>query len=63
MANEKISYNLRNVGTETEPVLEKWFAITIAEAVRMGADDPTTIKQYVDNKIAALVGSAPAMTL
>lgn len=59
MANEKISYNLRNVGTETEPVLEKWFAITIAEAVRMGADDPTTIKQYVDNKISALVGSAP----
>lgn len=59
MANEKISYNLRNVGSETSPVLEKWFAITIAEAVRMGADDPTTIKQYVDNKISALVGSAP----
>lgn len=59
MANEKISYNLRNTGTETSPVLEKWFAITIAEAVRMGADDPTNIKEYVDSKIAALVGSAP----
>ena len=60
MANEKVSYNLRNTGTEESPVLEKWFAITIAEAVRMGADDPTNIKQYVDNKISALVGSAPA---
>ena len=59
MANEKISYNLRNIGTEESPVLEKWFAITIAEAVRMGADDPTTIKDYVDSKIAALVDSAP----
>lgn len=59
MANELISYNLRNVGTEQDPVLEKWFAITIAEAVRMGADDPTTIKEYVDNKISALIGSAP----
>ena len=49
MANEKISYNLRNIGTEESPVLEKWFAITIAEAVRMGADDPSTIKDYVDS--------------
>lgn len=59
MANE-VSYNLRNTGTDKAPVWEKWFAITIAEAVRMGADDPTTIKQYIDNKITALVGSAPA---
>ena len=58
MANE-VSYNLRNTGTDKAPVWEKWFAITIAEAVRMGADDPTTIKQYIDNKISALVGSAP----
>ena len=58
MANE-VSYNLRNTGTDKAPVWEKWFAITIAEAVRMGADDPTTIKQYIDNKITALVGSAP----
>lgn len=58
MANE-VSYNLRNTGTDKAPVWEKWFAITIAEAVRMGADDPTTIKEYVDNKISALVGSAP----
>lgn len=58
MANE-ISYNLRNTGTDKEPVWEKWFAITVAEAVKMGADDPTTIKEYVDNKISALVGSAP----
>ena len=58
MANE-IAYNLRNVGTEDAPELEKWFAITIAEAVKMGANDDTTIKEYVDQKIAELVGSAP----
>lgn len=58
MANE-VSYNLRNTGSDKAPVWEKWFAITIAEAVKMGADDPTTIKQYIDNKITALVGSAP----
>ena len=58
MANE-IAYNLRNTGTEDAPVLEKWFAITIAEAVKMGADDETTIKEYVDSKISELVGSAP----
>lgn len=59
MANE-VTYNVRNVGTEEAPVYAKWFAITIAEAVRMGIDDPTNIKEYVDSKIAALIGSAPA---
>lgn len=59
MANE-VTYNIRNVGSEEAPVYAKWFAITIAEAVRMGIDDPTNIKEYVDSKIAALIGSAPA---
>lgn len=58
MANEKV-YAYRNAGTENSPLWEKYFNRTIADAVQMGADDPTTIKEYVDNKIADLIGGSP----
>ena len=54
MANEKM-YTYRNAGTENSPLWEKYFNRTIADAVQMGADDPTTIKEYVDNKIANII--------
>ena len=53
MANEKV-YAYRNAGTENSPLWEKYFNRTIADAVQMGADDPTTIKEYVDNRLSLL---------
>ena len=53
MANEKV-YAYRNAGTENSPLWEKYFNRTIADAVQMGADDPTTIKEYVDNRLNLL---------
>lgn len=45
-----------NVGTETAPVWQVWFSETLAEAVKMGADDETTIVQYIDKKFTDLMG-------
>lgn len=61
MANER-SYTLRNVGTPDVPVWEIWFAITVADAVMMSDKDgeTKTIVDYVDEKIADLIGGAPA---
>lgn len=59
MAGEFIGYNLRNTGTETSPVWEKWFATTVAEAVKVSADSDQNIIQYINQKIADLIGTAP----
>ena len=53
MANEKV-YAYRNAGTENSPLWEKYFNRTVADAVQMDADDPTTIKEYVDNRLSLL---------
>ena len=45
-----------NVGTEAAPVWQIWFGETLAEAVKMGADDETTIVQYIDKKFTDLMG-------
>lgn len=45
-----------NVGTESAPVWQVWFSETLAEAVKMGADDETTIVQYIDKKFTDLMG-------
>ena len=59
MANEMIGYNLRNTGTESQPVWETWFAVTLAEAVKVSADSDQTILEYVNQKISDLIGTAP----
>lgn len=61
MANERI-YTARNAGTKESPSWEIWYAITVADAVRMSdsADDTRTIVDYVNQKIADLIGGAPA---
>ena len=60
MANERV-FMYRNTGTESAPVWEKWFAKTVADAVLMSdADGETkTVVDYVNQKIADLIGSAP----
>ncbi len=60
MAKERVSM-YRNVGTEQTPIWEIWFAKTVADAVMMSDNDGenVNIKQYVDQKIADLIGSAP----
>lgn len=60
MANER-AYTLRNVGTEKAPIWERWFATTVADAVVMSDKDgeTKTIVDYVNQKIADLIGGAP----
>ncbi len=60
MANERV-FTYRNTGTENEPVWEKWFQKTVADAVLMsdGDDEVKTIVDYVDEQIADLIGGAP----
>ncbi len=66
MANER-AFTYRNTGTKEKPVWERWFAKTVADAVLMSdkADETKTIvdfvKEYVGEKIAELIGSAPEM--
>ena len=64
MAKERVLLT-RNVGTVDSPVWEKWYAKTIADAVLMSDADGETknIKQYVDEKISALIGTATPETL
>lgn len=61
MANERV-YTARNAGTEETAKWEIWFAITVADAVKMSDDpnDTRTIVDYVNQKIADLIGGAPA---
>lgn len=61
MANERV-YTVRNVGDEDNPIWEVWFAVTVADAVMMSDKDgeTQTIVDYVNGKIADLIGGAPA---
>lgn len=61
MANERI-YTAHNAGTKENPKWELWFAITVADAVKLtdDPDDARTIIDYVNQKIADLIGGAPA---
>lgn len=60
MANER-AFSYRNVGTKESPVWEKWFQKTVADAVLMSDSDGEnkTIVDYVNGKIADLIGGAP----
>lgn len=60
MAKERVT-NYRNVGTAEKPVWEKWFQITVADAVLMSDADgeDETIVDYVNKKINDLIGGAP----
>lgn len=64
MAKERV-FNYRNVGTEASPVWEKWFQKTIADAVLMSDSDTETktIVDYVNEKVAGLLGTATPETL
>lgn len=61
MAKERVAL-MRNTGTAQAPVWERWFAKTVADAVMMSdAEGETkTIVDYVNQKIADLIGGAPA---
>lgn len=63
MAKERAFLN-RNVGTKESPTWEKWFAITVADAVMMSdADGETkTIEDFVVEKFNAVVGGATTYT-
>lgn len=52
-------YSYRNTGTESKPVWTPWLQYTVANAVLMSDTDDTTIVEYVNQKIADLIGSAP----
>lgn len=61
MAKERVKL-MRNTGSQETPVWEQWFAKTVADAVMMSDADGETqnVKQYVDKKIADLIGGAPS---
>lgn len=63
MAKERAFLN-RNVGTKESPTWEKWFAITVADAVMMSDADGETknIEQFVVEKFNAVVGGATTYT-
>ena len=60
MAKERVT-TYRNTGTEADPVWEKYYNKTVADAVLMSDSDGETknIKQYVDESIDNLVNGAP----
>lgn len=58
MANERV-WTYRNAGTLESPVWERWFAKTLADAVFMSENGDKTIVQYINEKIAELIGTAP----
>ncbi len=62
MAKERV-FQYRNVGTATAPVWEIWFQKTVADAVYIanadGSASEKTIVDYVNQKIADLIGGAP----
>ena len=61
MANER-RFAYRNAGTAETPVWEKWFMKTVADAVLMSDSEgeTKTIVDYINEKIAELIGGAPA---
>lgn len=60
MAKERVAL-MRNTGTADEPNWEVWFAKTVADAVMMTDNDgeEQNIVDYVNQKIADLIGTAP----
>ena len=56
MAKERV-FTYRNVGTADDPVWEKWFQKTVADAVLMsdGDEEEKTIVDYVNAKILSLI--------
>lgn len=60
MAKERVTLS-RNTGTKENPIWEVWFGKTVYDAVMMSDNEKETknIKQYVDEKIASLLGGAP----
>ena len=52
-------FSYRNTGTESAPQWTPFLVHCIAEAVLMSEDSDQTIVEYVDQKIANLIGSAP----
>lgn len=60
MAKERV-FTYRNTGTVESPVWEKWFQKTVADAVLMSDSDSEekNIVDYIDEKIADLIGGAP----
>lgn len=60
MAKERV-FTYRNVGTAEEPVWEKYYIKTTADAVLMtdGDEETKNIQQYIDEEIAGLVNGAP----
>ena len=63
MAKERSFLN-RNVGTKESPSWEKWYAITVADAVMMSDADGETknIEDFVVEKFNAIVGGATTYT-
>lgn len=63
MAKERSFLN-RNVGTKESPTWEKWYAITVADAVMMSDSDTETktIEDFVVEKFNAIVGGATTYT-
>ena len=63
MAKERAFLN-RNVGTKESPTWEKWFAITVADAVMMTDNDneTKTIEDFVVEKFNAIIGGATTYT-
>lgn len=63
MVNER-AYTFRNVGKKEKPVWEKWFAITVADAIMMSDKDGEEknivdfIAEYITGKIDELIGGA-----
>lgn len=56
MATYDIVQQTYNVGTETAPVWRPWYGVTVAEAVKMGADNEQTIVQYISQRFSDLMG-------
>lgn len=58
MANERV-WNYRNAGTKEDPIWEKWFQKTVADAVFMDVEGTKNIVEYIQEKIDDLIGGAP----
>ena len=56
MATYDIVQQTYNVGTETTPIWRPWYAVTLADAVKMGADSEQTIVQYISQRFSDLMG-------
>ena len=53
MANERV-FQYRNTGTAEAPVWEKWFQITVADAVRIANEDGTPSEKNILEYVSAV---------